>query len=244
MRPAVLPRRRLALTESAITAAPIVRPTRPQTVAASRRPRRGLSVAVWLVVAAALIAGAIAIVAATGMRPGYDAFGWLVWGHQILHGALNTDGAPSWKPFTFLFTLPYALAGDNAQMWLWMITSTAGSLAGAVFGARIAYRLTARDGSSRGLRAGRRGCLRRRRRAWAGHLLAPGDDRQLGPDHGHAVPGGDRLSHQRPPPGGVRDARADLAWAGPKRGRSPASMRSGAVSDRHGCASRRSSACC
>ena len=73
----------------------------------------------------------VAWVVWTGMRPSYDAFGWLVWGHQVLHWDLNTDGAPSCKPLTFLFTLPYALAGANPQMWLWMITSTVGALAGA-----------------------------------------------------------------------------------------------------------------
>ena len=110
--------------------------TRPQ-------PRRRLGVALsWLAVTAVLIGISIAIIVATGMRPGYDAFGWLVWGHQVLHGSLNTDGAPSWKPVTFLFTLPYGLAGDSAQMFLWMVTSIAGSLAGCVFAARIAFRLT------------------------------------------------------------------------------------------------------
>ena len=84
----------------------------------------------------------VAWVVSTGMRPSYDAFGWLVWGRQVLHWNLNTDGAPSWKPLTFLFTLPYALAGANPQMWLWMITSSAGALAGGVFAARIAFWLT------------------------------------------------------------------------------------------------------
>jgi len=77
---------------------------------------------------------------ATDMRPAYDAFGWLVWGHQALHGTLNTNGAPSWKPLAFLFTFPYALFAT--QMRLWMITSVAGALGGAVFAARIAWRLT------------------------------------------------------------------------------------------------------
>jgi hypothetical protein len=95
----------------------------------------------WLVVTAIVIGISVAIVVAIGMRPGYDAFGWLVWGHQVLHGSLNTDGAPSWKPVTFLFTLPYDLAGDSAQMFLWMVTSTAAAIAGCVFAARIAYRL-------------------------------------------------------------------------------------------------------
>jgi hypothetical protein len=88
-----------------------------------------------------LVAIAAVFVIVTGMRPGYDAFGWLVWGKQVLHWNLNTDGAPSWKPMTFLFTLPFALAG-RGQLWLWLITSVAGSLAAAVFGARIAYKLS------------------------------------------------------------------------------------------------------
>lgn len=95
----------------------------------------------WLLAATVVIAGAIFVIALTGMRPGYDAFGWLVWGHQVLHWNLNTDGAPSWKPVALLFTLPYALAGSG-QMWLWMVTAVGGALAGTVFAARIAYRLT------------------------------------------------------------------------------------------------------
>ena len=77
----------------------------------------------------------------THTRPTYDAFGWLVWGREVLHWNLNTDGAPSWKPLTFLFTFPYALAGRNPQMWLWVITSTAAALAGALLAGRIAFRL-------------------------------------------------------------------------------------------------------
>jgi hypothetical protein len=88
-----------------------------------------------------VVAGAIVFVALTNMRPAYDAYGWLVWGRQALHGNLNTNGAPSWKPLTFLFTYPYALAGSG-QMWLWMVTAVAAAFAGPMFAARIAYRLT------------------------------------------------------------------------------------------------------
>jgi hypothetical protein len=75
------------------------------------------------------------------MRPGFDPFGWMVWGQQVLHGSLNTSGAPSWKPLTFVFTLPYALFG-HTQAWLWSVTSVTGTIAAGVFAARVAYRLT------------------------------------------------------------------------------------------------------
>jgi hypothetical protein len=74
-------------------------------------------------------------------RPGFDPYGWLVWGHQTWAGNLNTNAAPSWKPLPFLFTLPYGVFG-HYQLWLWMITALAVSLSGSVFAARIAYRLT------------------------------------------------------------------------------------------------------
>jgi hypothetical protein len=96
-------------------------------------------------VACAVLVASIVFVVVVGMRPSYDPFGWLVWGHQVLHWNLNTDGAPSWKPLTFLFTLPYALFG-RAAVYMWMVTSVAGTLVGAVFAARIAFRITTDGG--------------------------------------------------------------------------------------------------
>ncbi len=74
-------------------------------------------------------------------RPGFDPYGWLVWGHQTVIGSLDTNAAPSWKPLPYLFLVPFALAG-HYELWLWMITSVAVSLSGVVFAARIAYMLT------------------------------------------------------------------------------------------------------
>ncbi|MDQ6834793.1 MAG: hypothetical protein M3016_01260, partial [Actinomycetota bacterium] len=82
------------------------------------------------------------------VRPGYDPYGWLVWGHLTLHGQLETDGAPSWKPLPFLFTLPYALLGRHA-LYLWMITAFAISLAGVVFAWRLAFGLVHAEPSRR-----------------------------------------------------------------------------------------------
>jgi len=74
-------------------------------------------------------------------RPGFDPYGWLVWGHQTLTGSLDTNAAPSWKPLPYLLTVPFALAG-HYQPYLWMVASVAVSLGGVVFAGRIAYRLT------------------------------------------------------------------------------------------------------
>jgi hypothetical protein len=94
----------------------------------------------WWSTAILLLAISVVLVAWARTRPSYDAYGWLVWGHQTLHLTLDLGGAPSWKPMPFLFTVPFALAG-HYQLWLWMFYSTAVALAGAVFGGRIAYRL-------------------------------------------------------------------------------------------------------
>jgi hypothetical protein len=94
----------------------------------------------WVLGAVAmLILGAIVMEWAKA-RPGYDPYGWLVWGRLAIHGKLDTNGAPSWKPLPFLFTLPYALTGHHA-LSLWMITSFAISLSGSVFAYRVAFTL-------------------------------------------------------------------------------------------------------
>jgi hypothetical protein len=127
--------------------APAVEPAPIWSEAGSRKVWRPRAWWVWSLVAVLVVVVGLLFVLITGMRPAYDAYGWLVWGHQALQLSLNTNAAPSWKPLTFLFTLPYALFG-RAALWLWMVTAVSSALASAVFGGRIAYRLTA-DGSPR-----------------------------------------------------------------------------------------------
>ena len=103
---------------------------------------------VWWLVALGILVLSAALILILRTRPGYDPYGWLDWGYQTLRGSLNLGGAPSWKPFTYLFNVPYALFGHYA-LWIWMETAVAISLAGAVFGGRIAYRLTEADGEHR-----------------------------------------------------------------------------------------------
>ena len=61
-----------------------------------------------------------------------------MWGHLTVHFKLDTNGAPSWKPLPYLFTVPYAVFGHYA-LWLWMITAVAVSLSGLVFAWRVAF---------------------------------------------------------------------------------------------------------
>ena len=90
------------------------------------------------ITALGLLVLSAAIVFWANTRPGFDPYGWLVWGHRTLHDKLDTNGAPSWKPLPYLFTLPYALAGRDA-VYLWMTTAFAVSLSGMVFAWRVAF---------------------------------------------------------------------------------------------------------
>lgn len=94
----------------------------------------------WAIAAVLAVVSVVFVVWAR-TRPSYDAYGWLVWGYHTIHLSLDLGGAPSWKPLTYLFTVPFALGG-HYEMWLWMFFSTAVALAGAVFAGRIAYRLS------------------------------------------------------------------------------------------------------
>jgi len=120
----------------------------PGSGGASRFPLRRFTG--WLTALGIIVLSGIVILI-TGTRPGYDPYGWLDWGYQTLHGSLNLGGAPSWKPFTYIFDVPYSLFGHYA-LWLWMLTAVSMSLAGALFGGRIAYRLTAEQAGEDGPR--------------------------------------------------------------------------------------------
>ncbi len=114
-----------------------------------RRPLSLLRTHPWWLVGLALVVVSVALVLWSDTRPGYDPYGWLVWGYQTLHLSLNLGGAPSWKPLPYFFTVPFALFG-HYQLRLWMFTSAFVSLAGTVFAARIAYHLVGlREGDRR-----------------------------------------------------------------------------------------------
>src|ERR671914_2785941 len=42
-------------------------------------------------------------------EPSYDPWAWLVWGREIVHLELDTEGGPSWKPLLLAMVLAYRL---------------------------------------------------------------------------------------------------------------------------------------
>ena len=109
--------------------------------ALTRPGRSGLLAAVISILAAA------ALELGLRMDPSYDPFGWLVWGRQTLHLALNTVGAPSWKPLPWLLTTPLALAGAAAPA-LWLIVACAAGLLALWLAYRLGHRLAGRVGGA------------------------------------------------------------------------------------------------
>jgi hypothetical protein len=103
---------------------------------------------IWWFVALAVIVFAAIVTRVVNTRPGYDPYGWLIWGYQTLHLSLDLGGAPSWKPLPLLFTAPYSIFGHYA-LWLWMVTANAAAFAGSVFAGRIAYRVVNTDPDGR-----------------------------------------------------------------------------------------------
>ncbi len=94
----------------------------------------------WTYVVAGLPVLAFVLIRVAGTSPGFDPYGWLIWGYQTLRLNLNLGGAPSWKPVTFLFTVPYSVFGHYSY-WLWMVTAVAFALAGPIVAGRIVFRL-------------------------------------------------------------------------------------------------------
>lgn len=102
----------------------------------------------WPLVAAALLVFSFLLIRWARTSPGFDPYGWMVWGYQTWRGTLNLGGAPSWKPVTYFFDVPYALVGHLAW-WLWMVTAVSIALAGPIFAGRIVHRVIMRSTGQR-----------------------------------------------------------------------------------------------
>jgi hypothetical protein len=73
--------------------------------------------------------------------PTYDPWAWIIWGREVMHLDLVTEGGPSWKPLPILFTAPFSLAGDGPAPELWIVVARAGGLLAIAMAYRLAARL-------------------------------------------------------------------------------------------------------
>jgi hypothetical protein len=92
-----------------------------------------------------VIAACLAVSALTLLFPStptYDPWAWIMWGREIIHLDLVTEGGPSWKPLPVLFTTPFSLLGADLVPPLWLWIARAGALLSLVMAFRLARRLT------------------------------------------------------------------------------------------------------
>ena len=92
-----------------------------------------------VLIAVCLVVAAISLV--TPSTPTYDPWAWIMWGREIAHLDLVTEGGPSWKPLPILFTTPFSVFGDDVAPYLWLIVARAGGLLACVMTFRVARRL-------------------------------------------------------------------------------------------------------
>jgi hypothetical protein len=126
-------------------AAPPASATIPAATDRSGRPPRLTARTFYLGLAFFCLAvGALSLLVPS--TPSYDAWSWLLWGREIIHGHLIiTTGGTSWKPLPMVFTIPFALFGSAAPD-LWLVVARAGALAAVIMVFRLSYRLTRQVG--------------------------------------------------------------------------------------------------
>jgi hypothetical protein len=103
------------------------------------RPARSHGMEMTLIIAACLAVAALTLLFPS--TPTYDPWAWILWGREIVHLDLVTEGGPSWKPFPMLFTIPFSLLGHDLAPYLWLLVARAGGLFACVMAYRMASRL-------------------------------------------------------------------------------------------------------
>ena len=73
--------------------------------------------------------------------PSYDPWSWIIWGRQIVHGSLDLQNGPSWKPLPVIFTTVFGLFGQAAPN-LWLVVARGGATLASLMTFWLAARLT------------------------------------------------------------------------------------------------------
>ena len=77
-------------------------------------------------------------------RPvGYDAYAWLVWGRELAHGALQTQGGPAFKALPVIVAAPLSVLGDAAPL-VWLAAMRAAALLALLVAYRLGTRIAGR----------------------------------------------------------------------------------------------------
>lgn len=92
-----------------------------------------------LAVVAALVLATASL--ALPYMPVYDPWAWLVWGHELLAGSLETAVGPSWKPLPVLVDAPLSLLGAAAPK-AWLLVARAGWICAPLLAGLLAARLS------------------------------------------------------------------------------------------------------
>jgi hypothetical protein len=93
-----------------------------------------------VIVAAALVAGALSAVFLPGL--GHDAWAWMIWARELGHLNLDTTTGSTIKPLPMLLMIPAAPFGDAAP-FIWLTISRAALLLVPVMAWQVAARLGA-----------------------------------------------------------------------------------------------------
>jgi hypothetical protein len=127
----------MSVPSAELTAPSIGAPRRAAAGATSRR------LAGWrlygVLAAGALLVGALSLLIPS--TPSYDPWAWIVWGREIVHLNLHTNGGPTWKPLPVVFTTVFSPFGSAAPD-LWLVVARAGAVMAVVMVFRVAGRLT------------------------------------------------------------------------------------------------------
>jgi hypothetical protein len=105
---------------------------------------------IWPVLVGCLALSALSLLFPS--TPTYDPWAWIMWGREIAHLDLVTEGGPSWKPLPVLFTTPFSLFGAEVAPYLWLWIARAGALLALAMAFRLARRLA--GGGTPGVIAG------------------------------------------------------------------------------------------
>ncbi len=103
---------------------------------------RPATLAIRWVLAACLALSALTLLFPS--TPTYDPWAWLLWGREITHLDLVTQGGPSWKPLPVMFNVPFSLFGADVAPYLWLWIARAGALLALAMSFRLARRLVGR----------------------------------------------------------------------------------------------------